>query len=252
MARRMADIVTALDVVVGPEPSDLRSLPRPEASWPAALHDPHVPARVAWSPTLGYAEVDREVLRICERALGVLESLGAEVVEVDTVFDTDPVEPWLTMVAACMLRSLDTLREHPRFDEVDPTVTSIAESGRSISAVKLIAAIDACHAMNLRLIALFHNVRLLLTPTMAGPPPPIALNGLGMVNGKEDVNWVRFTYPFNMTRSPAATVCAGLSADGLPIGLQLVGPQHADLVVLRAAAALEAGLGFEELAPIGS
>jgi aspartyl-tRNA(Asn)/glutamyl-tRNA(Gln) amidotransferase subunit A len=252
MARRMADIVAALDVVVGPEPSDLRSLPRPEASWPAVLQDPHVPARVAWSPTLGYAEVDREVLAICERALGVLESLGAEVVEVDTVFDNDPVEQWLSLVAVCLLRTLDPLRDHPRFDEVDPTLVSIAESGRTTSAVKVIEALDACHAMNLRLIALFHNVRLLCTPTMAAPPPPIALNGAGMVNGKEDLNWVRFTYPFNLTRSPAATVCCGLSAEGLPIGLQLVGPQHADLVVLRAAAALEAGLGFEELAPIGS
>jgi aspartyl-tRNA(Asn)/glutamyl-tRNA(Gln) amidotransferase subunit A len=251
MARRMADIVAALDVVVGPEPSDLRSLPRPEASWPAVLDDPHLPVRVAWSPTLGYAEVDREVLAVCERALAVIESLGAEVVEVPSVFATDPVEQWLTMVAACLLRSLDPLRDHPRFDEVDPTLAAIAESGRATSAVRVIEAIDACHTMNLRLVELFHNVRLLLTPTMAGPPPPIALNGTGIVNGKEELNWVRFTYPFNMTRSPAATVCAGLSAAGLPIGLQLVGPQHGDLVVLRAAAALEAGLGFEELAPVG-
>ena len=51
---------------------------------------------------------------------------------------------------------------------------------------------------------------------------------------------MQFTYPFNMTRSPAATVCVGLTAAGLPVGLQLIGPQHGDLVVLRTAAALEA------------
>src|SRR5665811_2587706 len=50
--------VAALDVAVGPDPTDLRSLPRPEASWTSALHDPEPPARVAWSPTLGYADVD--------------------------------------------------------------------------------------------------------------------------------------------------------------------------------------------------
>ena len=66
-----------------------------------------------------------------------------------------------------------------------------------------------------------------------------------MINGKSDYNWVKMTYPFNMTRSPAATVCVGLSSDGLPVGLQLVGPQHADLVVIRSAAALEAALGFD-------
>jgi aspartyl-tRNA(Asn)/glutamyl-tRNA(Gln) amidotransferase subunit A len=73
-----------------------------------------------------------------------------------------------------------------------------------------------------------------------------------MINGVLDANWVRFTYPFNMTRSPAATVCAGLSGDGLPVGLQLVGPQHADLVVIRSAAALETALGFDQIAPIGT
>ena len=90
MARHIADVVTALDVVVGPDPSDLRALPRPEASWLAALEDPHVPVEVVWAPTLGYANVDAEVLAVCERAVGVLESLGADVTVVDTVFDDRP------------------------------------------------------------------------------------------------------------------------------------------------------------------
>ncbi len=67
MARRLADVVAALEVAVGPDPTDLRSLPRPEASWTAALNDPKPPSRVAWSKTLGYAEVDAEVAE-CLRA----------------------------------------------------------------------------------------------------------------------------------------------------------------------------------------
>jgi len=70
------------------------------------------------------------------------------------------------------------------------------------------------------------------------------------VNGETTANWVQFTYPFNMTRSPAATVCAGLTGGGLPIGIQLVGPQHGDLVVLRTAAALEAALDVDALATL--
>ena len=70
-----------------------------------------------------------------------------------------------------------------------------------------------------------------------------------MINGTPDYNWVKFTYPFNMTRSPAASICVGVTASGLPVGLQLVGPQHGDLVVLRSAAALEAAIGFDALAP---
>ncbi|HLN16255.1 MAG TPA: amidase family protein [Acidimicrobiales bacterium] len=249
MARRIADIVHALDVAVGPEPTDLRALPRPEASWPAVLDDPHVPARVAWSPTLGYAVVDREVLEICERAVGVLESLGAEVVQVDTVFEEDPVGPWLTIVTACLLRSHRRFEDDEAFARVDPGLVALMDPARTAGAVDVVEALDAGHRLNLRLVELFHDVRLLVTPTLAAPPPPLELGGAGLLNGEVDVNWVRFTYPFNLTRSPAATVCAGLTASGLPVGLQLVGPQHGDLVVLRSAAALEAALGFDALAP---
>ena len=103
--------------------------------------------------------------------------------------------------------------------------------------------------MNLRLVELFHRSRILVTPTTSGPAPLVD-SLMGMVNGVETANWVQLTYPFNMTRSPAATVCAGLTSDGLPVGLQLIGPQHGDLVVLRTAAALEAAIGFETLAPV--
>src|SRR5207302_127137 len=96
MARRIADVARALDVSVAPDPTDLRSLPRPEASWLAAIEDPHVPVRVAYAPTLGYATVDREVADVCAHAVSVLESLGAEVVVVDSVFDADPVGDFLT------------------------------------------------------------------------------------------------------------------------------------------------------------
>ncbi len=119
-----------------------------------------------------------------------------------------------------------------------------------LSALDIVRAQDACHTMNLRLVELFRDVRLLLTPTCAGPPPLRALEGQGRINGEADPNWVRFTYPFNMTRSPAASVCAGLTSNGLPVGIQLVGPQHADLVVIRSAAALEAAIGFDDVAPI--
>ena len=252
MARRMSDVIAALDAVVGPEPTDLRALPRPEASWPAVLDNPHVPAKIAWSPTLGYAPVDAEVLAVCERALGALESLGAEIIEVETVFDEDPMAPWLSMVGACLLRTMGPHRSSEAWSEVDPVLAMVVEQARSLSAVELIGVFDECHRLNLRLVELFHDVRLLVTPTVAAPPPPTSLGGAGVINGATDLNWVRFTYPFNMTRSPAATVCAGLTDARLPVGIQLVGPQHADLVVLRSAAALEAAIGFDQLAPVGS
>ncbi len=253
MARRLADVVAALDVVVGPDPSDLRSLPRPEASWPAALYDAQMPVRVAWSPTLGYAPVDEEVLKVCTRAVAVLESLGIEVVEIEAVFDEDPVRDWLTLAMAYNLRTLAPYRGTDVWEHIDPLLAASMDwAADNLSVLEVVRAEDACHRLNTRLVELFHDVRLLVTPTVAALPPPRALEAAGMINGAVDANWVRFTYPFNMTRSPAATVCAGLSGDGLPVGLQLVGPQHADLVVIRSAGALEAALGFDEVAAIGT
>jgi aspartyl-tRNA(Asn)/glutamyl-tRNA(Gln) amidotransferase subunit A len=249
LARRLSDVVAALDVSVGPDPTDLRSLPRPEASWIAALDDPKPPRRVAWSPTLGYADVDAEVLAICERALEVMASLGTEIVEIDTVFDSDPIDPWLTLSGAYNLRTYADVRGTDAWGDVDPVLAMVIDGAAQTSALDLIQAEDQCHALNLRLVELFHDVRLLITPTVAAVPPPRSLEGSAIINGNVDFNWVKFTYPFNMTRSPAASICAGLSSSGLPVGIQLIGPQHADLVVLRSAAALEQALGFDAVAP---
>ncbi len=251
MAYRASDVVAALDVVVGPDPSDLRSLPHPDVRWADALVEPALPARVAWSPTLGYAPVDPEVRQACERALHALEAAGTEIVVVDRLFDEDPLETWLVLSATYNLRSLAHVRGTPAWEQVDPLLAASVEWAAGLSTLDLVRAQDDCHRLNLRLVSLFRDVRLLLTPTTAGVAPPRSLGGAGEVDGQVDVNWVRFTYPFNLTRSPAASVCVGLGASGVPIGMQLVGPQHADLVVVRAAAALEAAVGFDRTAPVG-
>lgn len=253
MARRLVDVLHALDVAVGPDPTDLTSLPRPEASWPAAGLDPRVPARVGWSATLGYAPLDDEVRTLCERTVRKLESSGVEVVQIDSVFDSDPVDQWLTMALAYNVRTLARFRGTPVWSRVEPLLAmQVDHAADTMTARELVEAEDACHRLNLRLVELFHDVRILLTPTCAGPPPPRAVLPAGLVNGQEDLNWVRFTYPFNMTRSPAASVCVGLTTAGLPVGLQVVGPQHGDLVVIRSAAAIEEAVAFDEVAPVAS
>jgi aspartyl-tRNA(Asn)/glutamyl-tRNA(Gln) amidotransferase subunit A len=107
---------------------------------------------------------------------------------------------------------------------------------------------DECHHLNVRLVELFHQVPLICTPTVGGQTGFVG--GQGFVNGQETPFWVSFTYPFNMTRSPAGSVCAGFTAAGMPVGLQMVGPQHADVVVLRGLALLEDVLALDPIAPI--
>jgi Asp-tRNA(Asn)/Glu-tRNA(Gln) amidotransferase A subunit family amidase len=246
MAQRIADVAFGLDAVIGPDPSDLRSLPLPEVSWLEAVREPHVPAKIAWSPTLGYAPVDAQVRSICESAVEVLRSLGAEVDEVPPVFTEDPIMTWLTLVDSFDWRTVSHLHGTEEWELLEPYLAASALRGEGRHAAELVSAMDECHRMNLRLVGIFHQYRLLVTPTLASLPP---LSGeSGVINGEPDENWVRFTYPFNCTRSPAATVCAGMASKGLPVGLQLIGPQHADQVVLRAAAALEEALGLPGIA----
>ena len=140
-----------------------------------------------------------------------------------------------------LLRTLRPYMDHPRWDEVHPVLRHFVDVAQSTTAEQLLQVVDNFHFMNLRLVELFHTARILVTPTCSAVAP-FADDMSSTVNGETTVNWVQFTYPFNMTRSPAATVPVGMSSGGLPIGLQLVGPQHGDLVVLRTAAALEAAL----------
>ncbi|MEO7556243.1 MAG: amidase [Acidimicrobiales bacterium] len=249
LGRTVRDVVTALDVAVGPDPSDLHSLTPPESAWSHALTELNAPRKVGWSPDLGYATVDREVLAVCERALGVLADLGTEVVELPAVFPEDPVMSWAAIVGACNERTFGHLRGTPDWEKTDPEFRFFADlAAEQLSAADVVRGFDAAHVANLRLIEIFHEAPLLLCPTVAGHAPVIGAQGT--LNGEETINWVSLTYPFNLTRSPAGTVCAGLTADGMPVGLQVVGPQHADLAVLRALAVIEDALALDTIPPL--
>jgi Asp-tRNA(Asn)/Glu-tRNA(Gln) amidotransferase A subunit family amidase len=250
MARTLRDVVAGLDVAVGPDPSDLRSLPPPELSWSRSLDDAHVPHRIGWAPTLGYATIDKEVLGGCERAVSLLADLGAEVVEIDDVFEQDPVFDWLAIAGTANERTIGHLRGTPDWARIDLEMRQYADvATERCSPADVIRGFDAMHTLNLRLVDVFHRVSLLLTPTVAGQTPRIG-DGRGTVNGELTPSWVALTYPFNLTRSPAGTVCTGFTADGLPIGVQVVGPQHADVAVLRLLLVLEDALGLDTIAPL--
>lgn len=249
LANTVRDTVYALDACVGPDPTDPFALPAPHTRWTYALDDVAPPAKVLWAPTMGY-EVDDEILAVCEAAVRVLEGLGTEVIPVGTVFADDPVMPWLTLWSAYRERAQGHLRGTPGWERIDPTLRAQMDYCHDyLTAVDVAKAMDAIHLHNYELVQLFSQAPLLLCPTVAGQT---ALSGgQGTINGEESLTWVRFTYPFNLTRHPAGSVNAGFTADGMPVGLQIVGPQHADIAVLRAMAALEDALAIDRLAPFG-
>lgn len=249
ITRTIRDQVLALDSVIGPEPTDLRALPMPDESWLDAVQELRVPRKVLWAPTLGYATVDPEVLAVCEGAIALLEARGTEVVRVDDVFDEDPAVGWLVLAMAANIRTVEEADPGGhRWDELDPGLASMLEwTRREATVTSTIEAQDLAHRLNVRLVEVFHQAPLLLTPTVAGQTP--VGDGFGTVAGVADPTWVRFTYPFNLTRSPAGSVCAGFTADAMPVGLQVVGPQHGDVVVARMLAVLEETIGANTVCP---
>ncbi len=247
MTRTTADLVAALDPCIGPHPTDMFSLPAAPHAWHDVLDGPEMPERVLWAPDWGY-EVDPVVREVTAAAVAALAAAGTEVVEVATVFGEDPVVPWFTMWTAAMWRLHEHHWDTPDWERITPGLAWQMEFAREqVSVGDHARALDAAHAANLELVELFLQAPVLLCPTTAGRPP--APGGVGTIDGREDMNWVRYTFPFNLTRNPAGTVCAGIGDDGLPVGLQVVGAQHGDVDVLRTMAALERVLGPPPAAP---
>ena len=242
MARTVRDSARYLDVTVGPHPDDLDALDSTGHAFEAAvLAEPPRLKRVAYSEDLGYAAVDPEVISVTRAAAAALaEVLGAELVEAGPGFP-DPMPWWLTIAASGDTRLVDAMTPEQR-DRLEPGFRNFSEYGRAITALQVAEALEQRHQVNRTMTAFFGKYDLLLTPTTAttafvaeGPPPSsIAGKSVG------PAGFIPFTYPFNFTGHPAASLPAGLSASGLPIGLQAVAPRYADALLLQVSAAYEA------------
>jgi aspartyl-tRNA(Asn)/glutamyl-tRNA(Gln) amidotransferase subunit A len=240
MTRTVADAALMLDVMAGPDDRDPFSFPPVPPAMPA-LAEGISGRRVAWSPTLGYADVHPEVQATTAAAARRFQELGCHVEEVDKVFD-DPDPMWATLfyggIGARLHHLLPTWRTR-----MDPGLVEVVEEAPSITGIQFAQASLARGAFHETARKLFLRHDLLLTPTLAVPPFAAGESAPPGLRRGSRLAWTAFTYPFNLTGQPAATLPCGFTSDGLPIGLQIVGPRLADGLVLRAAAA------FERLAP---
>lgn len=248
MARRIRDVALALDVVVGPHPGDLRSMPAPPAPWRPALDDPEPPRRVLWAPSLDGLAVDAEVAAVTAAAVERLADAGVDVVETGAVIE-HPIGPFALLFFGMMVPSHRPLYGTPAWAEVTPGLAAILEGAfERVTVASQAEARVAAQALSVRVHEALAGFDALLTPTVAGQTP--RSGAPGTIDGVETEQWVRFTYPFNLTRQPAASVCAGFCGDGMPVGLQIVGPQTADRRVLEVAAFVEDTLALDPVAPL--
>jgi len=238
MARTVQDCALLLTVLTGADERDPYALPRDGADYRRGLEDGVKGLRVAYSPRLGYAaSVHAEVAAAVERAAKAFSELGAEVDTVDPGF-ADPRGAWLTLWYSGAAKALAHLTPEQR-KRLDPGLLIHVERGEKLSAVDFLTA-DVARTDLGRHMKLFHRrYDLLITPSVAVPALKVGTDLSDPRREKEWIDWTPFSYPFNLTRQPAASVPCGLTSSGLPIGLHIVGRLYEDATVLRAARAFE-------------
>jgi len=247
MTRTVRDAALMLQVMAGPDDRDPLSFPATGENYLARLDGGVRGLRVAWSPTLGYAQVHPEVREITEAAAKRFQSLGCQVDLVEQVFD-DPDPIWSPFFYGGIAGRLHAYLPEWR-TRMDPGLVQVVEEGARLSILEVGKATFARTAFSEVVRKLFLRYDLLLTPTLAVPPFAAGQEQPPHQPGGSRLAWVAFTYPFNLTGQPAATIPCGFTKEGLPIGLQVVGRRLADGTVLRASAAFEAAMPWAARRP---
>lgn len=239
LARTVADATLLMDVISGADNRDPVSLPGRRTSFLRRLPGGVRGLRLAWSADLGYAVVESKVKETARSAAMVFAELGALVEEPDLELPCLHEAFQLLFAAECAAALGDRLGQWR--DRLDPGLVRLTEIGIQAGAKAYAEAMNQCHLLWDRLRSFFEDYDLLLTPVLAVAPFPTGINWPREVSGKRvhPLNYLSFTYPFNLSGLPAASVPCGWTEDGLPVGLQIVGGLFEDLTVLRASAALE-------------
>ena len=239
MTRTVADAALMMNVCAGPDERDPSSLPAERVDYVKALRGSLKGLRLAWSDDLGFADcVDPEVAAVCARAARAFRDLGCRVEEVTPRWPS-PFEAWSEIFCGGIATRLASYLD--RRAEIDAGLAKIIDATLRNPPTRYVQAWLDRLAWWQHPRAFFEKYDLLLTPTIACPPFKVGLDNPTEIAGRPVVPyaWIPFTYPFNLTGQPAASVPCGFTGDGLPVGLQIVGRRFADAAVLRAAAAFE-------------
>ena len=250
MTRHVEDAALMMNVIAQPDARDWHSLPYDGVDYTAKLDRGIKGLRIAYSPRLGYVDVDPEIAKLVRKAVDVLAELGAEVEEVDPGFE-DPA-PCFRILWWAGARALLGKLPAEKKALLDSALASVVEQSMSISLDDYQDAVKARGALGTHMRKFMERYDLLVTPTLpipafdAGKLAPSAPDETG-----KWVNWTPFSYPFNLTQQPAASVPCGFTTSGLPAGLHVVGRMFDDQTVLRASHAYETATDWHKSRPKG-
>jgi aspartyl-tRNA(Asn)/glutamyl-tRNA(Gln) amidotransferase subunit A len=250
MTRTVRDAALMLGVLAGPDERDPSALPAAPVDYVKALGGSLEGLRVAYSDTLGFAPaVEREVREATAGGARVFRKFGCKVEFVDPGWPS-PYECWRAIFLGGIATRLAPYLAERRQD-IDPGLVPVIEEALGWSPTRYVEAWFERLAWQQHARAFFERYDLLLSPTVACPPFRIGMLYPAVIDGKQVGREASsaFTFPFNMTGQPAASVPCGLTKDGRPIGLQVVGRRFDDVTVLRACAAFERARPWGELRP---
>src|SRR5262245_33009769 len=250
MARTVRDAALMLDAIAGPDDRDRYSIPVDGGLSFLESCDAGVAGlSVAWSADLGHATVDPEVLDLCARAAERFESLGCHVEVVTPTWD-NPEEVFRVLMAAETHAAWGGHLDDGTA-ALDKSLVALLRFGRGIAIDQYLQAARARHELWTDVQRFLARFDLLISPTVAVPPFEVGRPAVKEIAGRAvgPLGWIPFTYPFNLTGQPAATVPVGFTASGLPVGLQIVGRRHGERTVLAASAAFEAAAPWADSKP---
>ena len=240
MARTVEDVALLLSVLAGPDPRSPISLSEPGETFLAPLERDFSEVKVAWSPDLGELPVDPAVTAVLESQLHVFDELGCTVEEATPDFrDADSIfKTWRAW--SMTARHKEHLEKYRHL--VKETVIWNTEAGLALTGVELMEAEKQRTELYHRVLRFMETYEFLLLPVNQVPPFDVEVEYPTEIAGVEMetyIDWMKSCYFISVTGLPAIAVPCGFTAEGLPVGLQIVGRHHDDLGVLQLAHAFE-------------
>ena len=244
IVRYVSDAALMLDIMKGPSESDRSSLPEENVSYFENINDQPKKLKIGYSLDLGFAKIiDPEVEKAVLHSVSKFEKFGWNVEEAKFK-GIDPSRAfsahWIAALGYNFKPYLDEWK-----DKIDPMLVTWAKAGLELKASILPLAMKTRTEFYESVYETFKDYDLLVTPTTACPAfelgiaAPTEINGIGI----SPTGWQPFTFPFNFTGHPAASIPCGWTSDNLPIGMQIVGKRFQELLILQVSKA------FEDIAP---
>jgi len=243
MSRNVKDAALIMNVISGPDLRSYNNLNEDPPDFMKSLDKDLKKLKIAWSPDLGYSEVevDTEVKSITEKAALTFEELG-HVVEEATP-ELEP--PWKivdTFVAPMVAFFFGSIYDE-HMDELMPYTKEFIELGLKITGIDMAKCLFKIEQWRAKMKDFFEKYDLLITPTNAIPRFPIGKRSRKLGCGIIEWEYFPFTHIFNNTGQPVASIPCGFTSDNLPVGLQIVGRSEDEVTVLQSS------LAFEEARP---